>query len=550
LVEGRLVERRVIQPQNYLSDHSDIAPRKDRILPESWIDRADEIVLEEYMGANRYFAQHDQGIKRAVKKLTGKEPVVFYSELVNQWEDHHRFYEGYLEPNLDRILPIDTKSLSGERIALINEIYAACSSVDLTTLAYSAGIKPFIDEWMDIVAIEQGTTIQGLLTDKLRVGSYHVDVTADHMQYLMLEHEDPQAAEAFKEKLVQHYHGGSNAIFSSRLNKYREKYGDKTPDELKQKIKALRPINKLRGLPRKSRIGALAEILEFDNKEEYLIASNFEGTSGLIFRQRLMRMLIDEGLLDGEPGIYDIDQEQIDEKLKELKAQRVNQFEFSVRPIRQTTDNCAATCGMMVLDYLQDQSGGSLDEFTESSSTKSYTGNHFSAIADYLLEQADIDVVVHHSLKERFVKGFLEKGLFDELMAEYDQHMKNAKLKGAKEINGVDPDTKFIRNQLSEGRLVILAGQLSQYVLHAVLVTGIDGDGFTVIDPLTGTKKVWSELQVDRFRKTDIGNWAITACINGESLSDLAKNAKLHNYRSKERFDSLSVTNTIERRNG
>ena len=93
-------------------------------------------------------------------------------------------------------------------------------------------------------------------------------------------------------------------------------------------------------------------------------------------------------------------------------------------------------------------------------------------------------------------------------MKEYQEYLKLAKKHGAKITNGVLININVLKQNLQDGNLVILAGEICD-AYHAILLTGYDENGFMVCDPLYKTKQIRTFEEIENFLNTNIGKWFI-----------------------------------------
>lgn len=119
--------------------------------------------------------------------------------------------------------------------------------------------------------------------------------------------------------------------------------------------------------------------------------------------------------------------------------------------------------------------------------------------------------MIYHENKEQFRNDqrTMDNDEFKFAMSEYKEYLKYAENKGAKVINGVNITINLLKQELQDGNLVILAGQvIGGY--HAVLLTGYDEYGFKVCDTLYKTKQNRTFNEIENFMNTGIGKWFIS----------------------------------------
>ena len=183
-----------------------------------------------------------------------------------------------------------------------------------------------------------------------------------------------------------------------------------------------------------------------------------------------------------------------------------------IKPYKQRGDTCAIACLMMVLEYykIMDKANW-YDErrLYKIYGSKYMAGTPFSALAFHLSKNG-LDIAIYHSDKNLFNndKNVLSENDFNLAMDEYKTYLDRAILKGTSVVNGVDIDAKLLKENLKDGKVIILAGKvLDSY--HAILISGYNNDKFIVCDPLYKKKQRKTANELNKFMDTSIGKWFI-----------------------------------------
>ena len=183
-----------------------------------------------------------------------------------------------------------------------------------------------------------------------------------------------------------------------------------------------------------------------------------------------------------------------------------------IKPYKQRGDTCAIACMMMVLEYykIMDKANW-YDErrLYKIYGSKYMAGTPFSALAFHLSKNG-LDIAIYHSDKNLFNndKNVLSENDFNLAMDEYKTYLDRAILKGTSVVNGVDIDAKLLKENLKDGKVIILAGKvLDSY--HAILISGYNNDKFIVCDPLYKKKQLKTANELNKFMDTSIGKWFI-----------------------------------------
>ncbi len=183
-----------------------------------------------------------------------------------------------------------------------------------------------------------------------------------------------------------------------------------------------------------------------------------------------------------------------------------------IKPYKQRGDTCAIACLMMVLEYykIMDKANW-YDErrLYKIYGSKYMAGTPFSALAFHLSKNG-LDIAIYHSDKNLFNndKNVLSENDFNLAMDEYKTYLDRAILKGTSVVNGINIDAKLLKENLKDGKVIILAGEvLDSY--HAILISGYNDDKFIVCDPLYKKKQLKTANELNKFMDTSIGKWFI-----------------------------------------
>ena len=490
---------------------------KSQIIPEEWKEDIDEIVADELLSANRYFAKENPLISKLVDEEIKKPPGSFLGELRGRWNWHNDFYENKLEPALDTLLEKDSFELSLLQVKTLAGAYRASSLVDQATLVTSAAIKKYLDKW--IPQLSEKFQLKDEEISLLTLPSQEpqwVEYYRDHLRYLLAEKEDIKLAEELKRKLLSKYHAGDEKIFNGRLAHQFSAYPLRDPALMEERIAQLKTDESKQAasaylVMERPELKAIQDIVTFDNVEEYEIVKSLIGISGFILRKKTLQYLKESKILKRDGGIYEFSDEEIADGFKKLLDYRKEVLHKKVEGYRQTDDSCAAVSLMMALHYFG-KSG--LDKKTEDEMhgkmrSRIVPGSYFSRLA---LEARDNDLesILLHSEKDMFRPGKAFSGkLFEEVLRDYKLVAAEAESKGAKILNGEEINAQRIRAYLEDDYLIILAGKLGNEILHSVVICGYNPKGFMVNDPLSNNPKIWPERRVEEFSNTSIGQWMI-----------------------------------------
>ena len=185
----------------------------------------------------------------------------------------------------------------------------------------------------------------------------------------------------------------------------------------------------------------------------------------------------------------------------------------NVRPYKQRGDTCAIACMMMALEYFKVLKRANwYDEkrYYRIYGSKYMSGTPFSALA-YHFAKNGLETKIFHEDLSLFnnEKKALSDENFQLAMNEYSTMLERAKQVGAKVINGILIDDKLVKQELEEGNLVIVAGEITGGY-HAILISGYEKEQFIVCDPLFKSKQIKTEEELNQFMNTSIGKWFIS----------------------------------------
>lgn len=188
-------------------------------------------------------------------------------------------------------------------------------------------------------------------------------------------------------------------------------------------------------------------------------------------------------------------------------------LEKNIKSYKQRGNTCAIACMLMVLEYYKVIPKA--DWHYERKYFKSYhsryiDGTPFSALA-YHFAKNNLYTEMIHSEINMFDNSnkLLSDDIFEKTMEEYKEYLRYAEEKGAKIINGLNINGEMLKQKIEEGKLVILAGQINNY-LHAILLCGYENNNFIVCDPLYKQKQLKIKEEIELFMNTDIGKWCVT----------------------------------------
>lgn len=187
-------------------------------------------------------------------------------------------------------------------------------------------------------------------------------------------------------------------------------------------------------------------------------------------------------------------------------------IEFHIKPYKQHRNNCAIACMLMILEYYQIISKANYfyeKEYEKRYHSRYMDGTPFSAIA-YHLSKNHLKVKLIHSEQAYFTNQthFLPASAFQNTMQEYQSYFNGIIEKNGKVLTGIDMTISFLKEQLTSGYLIMLAGMKGN-ILHAILICGYELDKFTVCDPLCKKQQFLTCEEIEKFMDTPIGKWCI-----------------------------------------
>lgn len=187
-------------------------------------------------------------------------------------------------------------------------------------------------------------------------------------------------------------------------------------------------------------------------------------------------------------------------------------IEFHIKPYKQHRNNCAIACMLMILEYYQIISKANYfyeKEYEKRYHSRYMDGTPFSAIA-YHLSKNHLKVKLIHSEQAYFTNQthFLPASAFQNTMQEYQSYLNGIIEKNGKVLTGIDMTISFLKEQLTSGYLVMLAG-MNGNILHAILICGYDFDQFIICDPLCKKQQLFTCEEIEQFMDTPIGKWCI-----------------------------------------
>lgn len=187
-------------------------------------------------------------------------------------------------------------------------------------------------------------------------------------------------------------------------------------------------------------------------------------------------------------------------------------IEFHVKPYKQHRNNCAIACMLMILEYYQIIFKANYfyeKEYEKRYHSRYMDGTPFSAIA-YHLSKNHLKVKLIHSEQSYFTNQthFLLDHVFQNTMKEYQSYFDGIIEKNGEVLTGMDVTISFLKEQLQNGYLVMLAGMKGN-ILHAILICGYELDKFIICDPLYKKRQTKSQEELETFMSTPIGKWCI-----------------------------------------
>ncbi len=522
---------------------------KSKIIPNEIKENIDEILENQLLNANRYFAETNTKISKLMNIEKINSPSVFLERLIERWNWHNLFYEELLEPAYLQIIRNYAVELSPSEIDDLIKIYKTMCQVDEATLVMSGAIKKNLEYNLDKIPVnneyfDKNTSKFMLITPPSE--TFFATYKKEHLYYIYLLKTDINKANEYKEYLKEKYHANDEVIFNSRLKKQFNNMFFQDTNTLLKIIKQLTIPDSyktahfyftLENPERK----AMNDLILYDNLDEKLIACNLIGISGFLLRKKILEYLDTEGILKNDGYIYEFSNDLIIESLEKLKVKRKLHMEKNIKPYKQTGYTCTIVCMMMVLQY-----NGLLDNITEEEEKKLYgmyqskymDGTPFSTLAMVLAEKG-FEVELFHKDNTMFNndKYYISNYLFELAVNEYKEYVDKAKKKGAKVSNGVNINSQLLKEQLEEGKLLIVAGSLG-YDLHAILICGYDENSFIICDPLSNTKQRKTYEEIEKFMDTLIGTWFLSINNLKDKKDELIDNLEYFNYKANEYLDN------------
>lgn len=508
---------------------------KKTIIPNEMKKNIDEVLENQLFNANRYYAESNPEISRLMNEQIHQSPATFLLELKERWNWHNHFYEDLLEPAFKEIFCKNINELSPKEVVSLIEIYKTCCLVDETTLITSGAIKKNLQYQMnninvDTEGISDSEAKFMLLTPP--IDTFFAEYQIDHLTYIILIKTNSNKAIEYKKYLLEKYHAGDEMIFNGRYNKKFKNKEDYSIEELMNTINRLKISNDYKNkhfyftLEHDDR-KAFRDLILYDNVDEKFISSKLIGISGFLLRTNILNYLNDSNILKNNGYIYEYSNEIVINSLNTLLERRYQKMELNVKPYKQNDLTCSIACMLMVLEYygvIPKANPLYEREYYQRYKSRYLDGTPFSAIA-YHLAKNNLDTEIIHSDKNIFSnnESIMPTTVFNDSMNEYKGFLNSAKDKGAKVINGLDINTKIIREKLEEGKMVILAGTEHDY-LHAILVCGYENDMFIVCDPLEKKKQLKTADELNKYMNTALGKWCITVSNKTNKKQQLMNN--------------------------
>lgn len=180
---------------------------------------------------------------------------------------------------------------------------------------------------------------------------------------------------------------------------------------------------------------------------------------------------------------------------------------------KQNGNTCAIACMLMILEYYKIIPKANYlyeKKYYKSYHSKYTEGTPFSALAWHFAKNGLCTEIIH-SEEEFFTNknNVFEKETYENLLKEYIEFLNYASKLDAVIKNGVEINNDFLKKQLEDDKLIILAGQVNN-ILHAILLCGYTNDAFIVCDPLYKQKRNITFKEIDNFMNTSIGKWCVT----------------------------------------
>lgn len=521
---------------------------KSQIIPDEMKEKIDEILEQQLFNANRYYAESNSNIFELMRLEIFKPSTIFLDDLKSRWNWHNHFYEELLEPAYIELTDNNVNELTPLRMEELIKVYKTCCLVDEATLVTSGAIKKHLQEQLQNISIESEAVskqdaIFMLLTPPIE--SFFVQYHIDHLSYLVLLKTGDERINKYKEYLLRHYHAYDEKIFESRFKKKFAFKINNSVEELLNEIQSCKISDEYKikhfyfTLEHKDR-KAYRDIITYDNVDEKYIACQLIGISGFLFRKQILNYLNETNILPNNGYIYEYSNIEIVDGLNKLLDERRMLMQKAVNPYRQSADTtCAIACMLMVLDYYK-----MIPKVDRRYEKKYYNvyhsfyldGTPFSALAWHFAKN-DLETEIFHSELNIFSNSnnALPQDIFDKSMQEYKRFLQGAENKGAKVINGADINCETLKERLEEDKLVILAGQMGEY-LHAILLCGYEDNNFIVCDPLVKQKQLKTYEEITAFMNTSIGKWYIAVKQKKKNKEILIDNLDKYQNDAKEKL--------------
>lgn len=504
---------------------------KASIIPALWKDNIDYIIESELVGANRSLVDANPHLSAIVERYARIPPQTFFQELRSRWNWHNEFYENLLEPALPLLLEPNIFSITPKQLICLRDAYMIGSLVDQATLVISAAIKKHIIYWLGclpeckFLSTEDVNVLLSLPTTP-----YPVQYIIDHISYIIAIKEKAGVLNR-KELLIKQYHAGDQEIFNGRMRRFRY-LANYDISILKKRIDTLNFKDTqwvkhfYLGLER-PRIRAIMQSIGYDNNQEKQIARELIGISGFIIRKEVLRYLAETKILPTGSGIYHYRDAIVETALNKLIIYRRAVMDRQVTPFSQHGLTCSAACLTMIAAHFgfADLSEKFEDEVVAASKSDLISGQHYSAVAAKAVSLG-MEVILVHSSPLIFDNSqkWLPRDLFESLMAEYEYYLEKLKNHRLSKVEfGASLGPEALKGYLEEGYLVMVAGVISGEVLHAILLTGYNADGYITIDPLGGIRRIMTNHELARFMNTKIGRWIIALRPDQEAVVKLEK---------------------------
>lgn len=519
----------------------------------------DAIVNEQLLNANRSYAETNENIVANMEILSKTLPSVFLSELKKRWNWHNHFYENLLEPAYFELTKDKLLEISPKQMDILIDVYKTMLKVDEATLITSAVIKRHLDYqlpyMLEFVNQHSNSDKNEYMLLTPPTPSFYSQYQYDHLAYIILDRMDTNRGKKYKDYLLKKYHGNDEIVFNGRFKAF-ENFLDKSDEEILKNMSNYQIGDDYKMSHRlftscSDEVKAYNDIIKYDNVDEKFIVSSLIGISGFLFRKQILKYLNDSGILENEGYIYEFSDNEILDALSKLKRERTIKMDKDVRPYKQKGDTCAIVCMMMILEYygvIEKADWQKERMYYRGFKSRCLPGTPFAALA-WFMANSGLEVNIIHSSENIFDNSdeYVPESTFNSAMREYNDYLKEAEEVGAGIQNGVDFDTAFLKKQLENDNLVMLAGQRG-VALHAILLTGYDEDGFIVCDPLRKQKQKLTEEEMEKFMNTPLGKWCISVNKQKKKTDDLLKETNSYKE-SAERMTAIipEDTETIQK---